>query len=333
MNKLIIGICLFFCICSCEGQDQLFRTYVDWDKIRKDAAVENRQILLYFGASWCAPCKELRNVVMADSSVRGILTTKFQCYAFDVDSNNCLMFLKKYAITSYPVILIMNNQGFLKAYMQSIPLEVSEFKRDIVDVAQSDVIVKGFSNDMDIRYPKFYNDFYSTRQNKIPDSITVTKYLKSQTDLFSEVNWNVLNLFNTNEDYFKFIIIHKSTYSDLYGKLDVALKVQHIYNLFFDKYTALRDSVAYDRIIREFLPKEGDLHYKSAMKSYYMREIRFLAWTGMDWNKFISKTKFFVQQFGEGDENFIYNYLENSPNKNDSLYRALPYILHSGSNP
>ena len=270
---------------------------------------------------------------MADTSVKAILTAKFQCYAFDVDSDNCMMFLRKYAITSYPVILILNNQGFLKAYMQSIPLEVPGFKKDINEVAQSDAIVKGFSNEMSLNYPKFYIDFYSSRLKAIPDSLTVTKYLRSQSDLFSEVNWNVLNLFNTNEEYFEFIITHRQSYSELYGKLDVALKIAHIYNLFFEKYTALKDSVGYDRIIRESLPKEGDLHYRSSMKSYYMKEIRFLARTGMDWNKFISKTKFFVQQFGGEDEKFIYNYLENSPNKNDSLYKALPYILHSRSNP
>jgi len=270
-------------------------------------------------------------VVMADSSVRAILSDKFQCYAFDVDSAKCLIFLEKYAITSYPVIIILNNQGFLKAYMQSIPLEVAGFKKDISDVAQSDAIVKGFSNEMYLKYPKFYEDFYSSRLKAFPDSLTVTEYLKSQSDLFSEINWNVLNLLNTDEQYFEFIINHRDRYGELYGKLDVALKLAHISKLFFEKYTALRDSVGYDRIIREFLPKERDLHYRSAMKSYYMKEIRFLAWTGMDWDKFVSKTKFFVQQFGGEDENFIYNYLRNSPHKNDSLYKALPYILHSTS--
>jgi hypothetical protein len=333
MNKLIVAISLFLFISRCRGQDQLFRPYIDWQKTLEDASQANKQILLYFGASWCAPCKELRNVVLADSSVKAILTAKFQCYTFDVDSDNCTMFLKKYAVSSYPVILIMNNQGFLKADMESIPLEVQGFKKDIIEVAESDVIVKGFSNEMSLNYPKFYDDFYSSRRKQFPDSLTVTEYLKSQSDLFSEVNWNVLNLFNTNEEYFEFIITHRERYRELYGNLDVALKLAHIYNLFFIKYTALRDSVGYDRIIWELLPKEGDPHYRSGLKSYYLKEISFLAYTGMDWNKFISKTKFFVQQFGGVDENFIYNYLRNSPNKNDSLYKVLPYILHSQANP
>ncbi len=333
MNKLIIAIFIFLFTSIFETEAQVFSTYASWQETKENARLGNKQILLYFGASWSAYCKRLKEDVFRDSSVQALLEANFQCYEFEVDHENSMVFLKKYGITSYPLILILNNEGFLKAAMQSVPQEPSEFKQEVSSIAKSDFIFKGISNEIDLKYPKFYNDFYLSKQKHFPDSLTVTEYLRSQVDLFSEGNWNVLNLFNTNDEFFDFVLANRDRYKELYGSLEVSLKIQFMSNLFFTKYTATKDSVSYNRVIKQFLAKEGDSNYRSSLKSYYLKEIRFLAYTGMDWNKFISKSKSFIKQFGDRDESFILNYLKHSPNKNDSLYAVLPKILHSKSYP
>jgi thioredoxin-related protein len=333
MNKLVVAIFLFLHTSIRESQAQLFSTYKGWEETKGNARLANKQILLYFGGSWCAPCKRLKDVVFVDSSIQSLLKSKFQCYAFDYDQDTGIIFLKKYAITAIPIILILNNEGFLKAVIQSVPEDLTEFKQEINRIAESDFTFKGVSNEMDLDYPRFYNDFYISGQKNFPDSTTVTDYLKSQTDLYSEVNWNVLNLFNTDDEFFNYVLTNKERYKELYGSLEVGIKLQHIYTLFFKKYTALRDSVSYNKVIGKFLLPESDSNYTSSLRSYYMKEIRFLAYTGMDWNKFVAKAKLYIQNFGDRDERFIFNYLEYSPNKNDSLYRVLPYVLHAKSNP
>ena len=58
-----------------------------------------------------------------------------------------------------------------------------------------------------------------------------------------------------------------------------------------------------------------------------MREIRFLGVTGMDWDKFISKAKAYIQKYGESDNHFICNYVYDSPSMNDSLNQFLLQIM------
>jgi thiol-disulfide isomerase/thioredoxin len=331
MKKLIIVLSLFFSISVADIQAQPFTAYKSWADARESARLAHKKILLYFGATWCAPCKRLKNEVFTDSSVRSLLEAKFICYEFDVDQENAIAFLKKYAINTYPLILILDEQGFLNASIQNFPEAISEFIVAINKAAASDSVFQGISNRLDLDYPKFYDDYYLDKQRKLPDPSTVTEYLKSQTDLFSEVNWNVLTLFNTDAELIDSLLSNEDKYVRLYGRSEVGMKLYYIRLLFFKKYVANKDSVGYNRFCMKFLAKESDSQYANSLRSYYLNQIKFLAYTGMDWNKFILVAKAHVQKFGHKDEFFIFNYLEYSPNKNVFLYRVLPYILHPES--
>jgi thiol-disulfide isomerase/thioredoxin len=327
MYKLVLILSFFIFNSVCEGQNQLFIPYTNWTSVKVSAGTENKQILLYFGAPWCAPCNQLRKGVFADSATQAFLESKFQCYAFDFDQDNAIAFLKKYRITTVPFILILNNRGYLKATLQSIPQEVPAFTKEIDNMAETDSFYKGISNELELNYPKFYNDYFESRLKKIPDSSSVTNYLKAQTNLFSEVNWDVISLLNTNEYFFDFILSNREKFGDLYGKLEVSFKLAYIYTLFFDKYTRIKDSISYNRVIKKYITKEGDSNYEESLRSFYMKEIRFLGITGMDWNKFISKAKIYIQKYGESNNHFICNYAYNSSSRNDSLNQFLLQIM------
>jgi thiol-disulfide isomerase/thioredoxin len=327
MNRMLIILSFMIFNQICKGQNQFFSNYTNWGDVKASASAENKQILLYFGAPWCAPCNQLLKGVFADSATKVFLKNKFMCYAFDFDQDNAIAFLKKYRITTVPFILILNNQGYLKAALQSIPQEIQAFTNEINNIAETNSAYKGINNELELNYPHFYDDYFDSRLKRIPDSSSVTNYLKSQTDLFSEVNWDVISLLNTNEYYFDFLLSNKEKFRDLYGREEVSFKLYYIYTLFFDKYTKSKDSVGYNKIITKYIKKEGDSSYVESLKSFYMKEIRFLGVTGMDWNKFISKAKTYIQKYGESNNHFICNYAYDSPSMNDTLNEFLLQIM------
>ena len=313
---MIRGVFLLFILIfnlECIGQSKVFLEYKGWSAVKSRASLEKKQILLYFGAPWCAPCVQLLKGVFSDSATQGFLTSHFNSYQFDYDSSNSIPFLKKYAITAIPALLILNEEGYLKANVQGIPQEVPAFTETIGKIVQSAGYYKGISNSLEIKYPVFYNTYYLTKQQVTPDSITVVNYLKSQTDLFSEANWNVLNLFNTSEEYFDFILSNKDRYKELFGDTDIGFKLYHIYTIFYRKYVHTRDSVGFNMMIKKYLPKETDPNYTIALKSFYKREIKFLAETGMDWDKFMNKANYYDERFGNADNHFICSYALNVP--------------------
>ena len=79
--------------------------------------------------------------------------------------------------------------------------------------------------------------------------------------------------------------------------------------LLTNKYINEKDSIRFDSLNEKLLTKRNDTISRAAWSAFYMREIRFLAFTGLDWNKFVERTKAYVDRFGEADNHFICNYV------------------------
>jgi thioredoxin-related protein len=65
-------------------------------------------MLLYFTATWCGPCQEMKRTTWADAKVeealRGFVPVKI-----DVDDNAELA--RKYAVTSIPKVILIDKDG------------------------------------------------------------------------------------------------------------------------------------------------------------------------------------------------------------------------------
>jgi thioredoxin-related protein len=293
---------------ACRSQSQLFLRYPGWNTVLQRSEENNKQILLYFGASWCAPCIQLRKGVFSDSSTKSFLLSRFQCYDFDLDDTAVTELIKKYRIVSAPAIVVLNSKGYMKSLVLSIPQEVNEFKNRIKEIADTGAIYSGISNRIDMPFPAFYNRYFESRWKVIPDSAIVDDYLNAQADPLSEVNWDVMTVFNQNVKYLDLVVSNKERLFGEYGD-EVYFKIHNMYTLLANKYINEKDSVRFDRLIEKLLTKKNDTISRAAWSQFYMREIRFLALTGMDWNKFVERSKAYVDRFGERGNHFITNYV------------------------
>ena len=293
---------------ACRSQSQLFFKYPGWNRILQRSEENNKQILLYFGASWCAPCNQLRRGVFSDSSTKWVLLSRFQCYDFDLDDTAVTELIKKYRIVSVPVMVVLNSKGYLKKLVLSIPQKVPEFNDLIKEIADSGSIYSGISNRLDMPFPAFYNSYFESRYKVIPDSAIVDDYLNAQADPLSEINWDVMTVFNQNVKYLDFVLSNRERLIGQYGE-EVSFKIHDMYMSLANKYINEKDSIRFDRLIEKLITKKNDTISRAAWSSFYMREIWFLALTGLDWNKFAERTKAYVDRFGEADNHFICNYV------------------------
>src|SRR5579863_9246565 len=117
-----------------------------------------------------------------------------------------------------------------------------------------------------------------------------------------------MTVFNQNVKYFDLVISNRERLIGQHGE-EVYFKIQNMYTLLANKYINEKDSIRFDRLIEKLLIKKNDTISRAVWSSYYMREIRFLALTGMDWNKFVERAKAYVDRFGEADNHFICNYV------------------------
>lgn len=307
-KKLPILVFLSLIGLACQSQSQLFSKYPGWNRVLQRSEENNKQILLYFGASWCAPCNQLRRGVFSDSSTKSALLSRFQCYDFDLDDTAVTELIKKYRIKSVPVIVVLNSKGYLKNLVLSIPQEVPEFNNRIKEIAESGSIYSGISNRIDMPFPTFYNRYFESRYKVIPDSAIVDDYLNAHADPLSEVNWDVMTVFNQNAKYFDLVLSNRERLMDQYGE-EVYFKIHDMYTSLANKYINEKDSIRFDRLNEKWLTKRKGSISQAAWSSFYMNEIRFLALTGLDWNKFVAGAKAYVDRFGETDNHFICNYV------------------------
>jgi len=288
------------------AQQNIFHEFTSWDDMKKVAQIQNRKIFLYFGATWCAPCSQIKRELFPDSVVQSKLRADFVSYEFDIDQKETIPFLKKYRISGVPLIIVLNSDGFVTDRISEIPMDISGFTNLLREASLNDQYVRGVTNSLHLNTPLFYNKYFDGGMKNFPDSAVVDSYLKHQKDLTTEVNWNVLTYFNTNDDYFYFIIENEDRLFDLYG-MEVKFKKLDMFRRIAERYIQTKDSAQYNHIAK-LLTGAADLGNAQSQEAFLMRQLLFLGRTGLDWPKFIEKSRLCIQSYGPKYIRFISQY-------------------------
>ncbi|MBS1604135.1 MAG: thioredoxin family protein [Bacteroidetes bacterium] len=287
-------------------QDQLFKQYGGWGRIKKEAAATDKKIFLYFGATWCSPCNYLKKNIFTDPSVIRAMKKEFVSCSFDIDREPALPFLKKYRITAVPLFLIFDHEGRLLNRTEEIDPTVAGFLAQVDTSRMTPRKYKGISERLDMRWPAFYDDYFNGHMKVLPDSMVVARYLSTQHDLTSEVNWDILSLFNVGDEYFLYTIANKQKFIDRYG-IEADFKLLDMYRRMAQKYIDSKDSVGYNRITFQLL-QPNETADKATWRAYYMRLLKFLGNTGMDWDRFLALADTLRRKFGQDDNETIVQY-------------------------
>ena len=133
-----------------------------------------------------------------------------------------------------------------------------------------------------IDFPDFYKAAFNVNgKRKFPDSLQVDKYLDTQKDLFSEVNWSVMYRFTLNENHNTHILTNAAKYAELYGKENVSQKLYGMFYVRTNKAGEAGDAAAFQNVLADvdkYSLADKTEQKKSFKKIFYMKT--------KDWSSF-----------------------------------------------
>ncbi|NIG57239.1 thioredoxin family protein [Chitinophaga sp. Cy-1792] len=283
---LILQMLMILQVIICKpalAQNALFKEK-DLSSALEKAKKEHKGLLLYCHTSWCVPCREIEQVTLKDSSISALIQANYVPLSYDLEEGFGIDIAKKYRLVSVPTIIILDSD--LKVHFRSdkIPYQIGDFKKfinkAIAATNDSLSIAKGITADFKLSYPQFYEDYFN-KPNGTMDSSVVAKYLATQTNLFSEVNWGVISLFPVDFKYYQFVIDNAIKFKSLFGD-EVRDKIWvNLYKNGGD-YAKRKDVAGYTKILHAYLAvrsSNDSLNYKDS--TMYM--IKYYAKAGDNW--------------------------------------------------
>jgi hypothetical protein len=246
------------------------------------------------------PCKILERKVFHNDTVINYLNRKAIVESIDAEKDMGIPLSMKYGVTEYPTLLIFNPSGVLvcdKVGIDGIS-SAALFIDFMTDVFNGINILpaRGFSSQLPSMhsYPDFYQQYFINK--KQPDSVEVINYLKNQSDLFSEKNWDIIKVFGNNSMQ-NFVVSNANKYIDLYGYTVKSMVQEKIHNSLNNDFRT-KDSFHFKRDLEAFIKLERPILGKQAIHRRYLIELNFWAKTGLDWHHFLTSWENYRKLYG-----------------------------------
>ena len=81
------------------------------NQARTLALKENKYVLADMSAIWCPSCRRLDKMVFSDTKVKKIMNKYFVFSRIEYESTDGEAFMKKYNVSGFPTLLILDAQG------------------------------------------------------------------------------------------------------------------------------------------------------------------------------------------------------------------------------
>jgi len=189
-----------------------------WEQALEETKKSNKLLFIDAYAEWCGPCKFMSNNVFPDKSVGDFYNTNFIAYKIDVDDEKGGEIFSKYGGTAMPTYLFLDGDGNL-IYKQLGSVDVEEFisigKKALSMPQLKMKYAKGELNAAEkIEYwlvmdgdPNFKED--------------VVKYLKTQSDLLREENYQLLVAYidSAEDEHFQYFLENLGKFKAVNGQM------------------------------------------------------------------------------------------------------------------
>ncbi|MCX6334303.1 MAG: DUF255 domain-containing protein [Bacteroidia bacterium] len=276
-----------------------------WDEVKAKAKAENKYLFIDCYTDWCGWCKVLDKNTFSNAKVAELMNAKFVSVKIDMEKDYGINLAMKYRVNSFPTGLIFNSEGNLVyrlvGYQDPVPY-IQSLNKALDASFQNNQ--KGISRKVDLDFPQFYKDaFAGNGKRKWPEQKTVTDFLSQQKDLFDEISWSVIAIFDIGDKNNQYFFDNIDKYRNLYGneaddKVTSILSQQlsaAIKNKDENKFTGCLADV--NRYIAEADRKEMTQSFK----------LTFFSGTE-DWKSFSQEFKYYLDKDGYINAGMINSY-------------------------
>ncbi|WP_417856817.1 thioredoxin family protein [Xanthomarina gelatinilytica] len=87
-------------------------TWIDnMEYAQKLANNSDKNIMVFFTAEWCSPCRIMKREVFADQEVKNAMDAKVVSLEINIDDSNSEALIKQYSIGATPTTIFIDNEG------------------------------------------------------------------------------------------------------------------------------------------------------------------------------------------------------------------------------
>jgi len=119
--KSILVLLSFLIFCSSVSANAMvgFRDY-DLEKAKGVAKFEQKNIVVYYSAEWCTPCRLLEQGALNDHRVINLMNGEFVNIKADFEDTNDDQWFETYDIEVLPAILIISKDGTVRKRLEGL---------------------------------------------------------------------------------------------------------------------------------------------------------------------------------------------------------------------
>ena len=112
IGLLLFAACPFMAHAQkADGNKQIVFIEDSWNEALKQAAAQKKYIFVDAYASWCGPCKMLRQTTFKDSKAAAFYNKNFINVSIDMEKGQGPQLASVWQLQAYPTLIIFNSKG------------------------------------------------------------------------------------------------------------------------------------------------------------------------------------------------------------------------------
>ena len=225
---------LFLGLAGVSGaQDGISFAASSWEEARDQARAEDKIVFLDAYATWCGPCRKMKEEVFSERAVGDYFNEHFISIRLDMEEGPGLELARKYEVSAFPTQLFLSPDG--KVMHRAIGFHNAP---ELIQLGR-------IANDPERRYASFTTRYASGERD--PEFMyayamasflamsgnrerIARAYLETQTDWSTERNLRLIfNLVDdSRSEWFEYLVHHRQSFEELFGVQAVLDRVQGI---------------------------------------------------------------------------------------------------------
>lgn len=282
--KILLSFFFVLAICGSVLSQEAF-IMEDWDKAVAKSKKTGKILFVDYYTDWCGWCKVMDKQTFNDSIVKPIMEEDFILLKINAEKGIGPKLARKYRVNVFPSFMFYSPDGKVIKKIMGFqkPDAFLKTMETVRELHKDKKYYEGVSNNLDLKYPKFFTDSYLDKTDKPElDYNAINKYILDQKDFNSEINFSILSRFTTNDEVNEKFMENREELVRLFGEEDVEQKISSILNAKYSEVLKTLDYEAFESLLKfvetNFVEKKEFYHLAIKTGYYEKKE---------DWTSYI----------------------------------------------